>query len=373
MKVESKLENKDMDTYKTLLKAYKEGVGFVNHQIESFDEFIDSRLQKIIDEIGEIELETPELSQFKVKLGKVRIPKPTIKEADGALRRITPQEARLRDLTYASPIMVEMIPVINGVEQEPQEVKLGELTVMVKSKLCVLNGMTEEELIKTGEDASDPGGYFIINGTERVLVMLEEVLSNRPVLEKKGEAETARINSESSGFVQRHLIERKAGIITMSFANMKKMPIVVLLRALGMETDKEIIESISTRKKEMEEIYFNLYEFDVKTEEEAKEFIGKRLKIPQKEYRDKRVNDILDKYLLPHLGQTKKNRKEKSIYLATVVKNLIRLGMEEIKEQDIDHYGNKRLKQVSDFMEILFRSILLGKYGLVSRIVYSYQ
>ena len=366
-------QDENMRIYKNLLNSYKQSVGFVNHQIESFDEFINSRLQKIIDEIGEIELETPELSEFKIKLGAVRIPQPTIKEADGALRKITPQEARLRDLTYASPIIVEMIPVINGVEQEPQEVKLGELPIMVKSKLCVLKGMTEEELIKAGEDPSDPGGYYIVNGTERVIVMLEEVLSNRPVLEKKGENETARINSEASGFVQRHLIERKAGIITVSFANLKKLPVVVLLRALGLSTDKEIIESISTRKKEMEEIYFNLYEFDVKTVEEAKEFIGNRLKIPQKEYRDKRVNDILDKYLLPHLGQSSKNRQEKAVYLATVVKNLIRLGLEEINEQDIDHYGNKRLKQVSDFMEILFRSILLGKYGLVSRIVYSYQ
>src|SRR3989338_7086575 len=366
-------QDANMHIYRNLLNSYRQSVGFVNHQIESFDEFINFRLQKIIDEIGEIELETPELSEFRIKLGSVRIPQPTIKEADGALRKITPQEARLRDLTYASPIIVEMIPVINGVEQEPQEVKLGELPIMVKSKLCVLKGMTEEELIKAGEDPSDPGGYYIVNGTERVIVMLEEVLSNRPVLEKKGENETARINSEASGFVQRHLIERKAGIITVSFANLKKLPVVVLLRALGLSTDKEIIESISTRKKEMEEIYFNLYEFDVKTVEEAKEFIGNRLKIPQKEYRDKRVNDILDKYLLPHLGQTNKNRQEKAVYLATVVKNLIRLGLEEIREQDIDHYGNKRLKQVSDFMEILFRSILLGKYGLVSRIVYSYQ
>ncbi len=363
----------DSTIYRILLRSFKDSVGFVDHQIKSFNEFIDFRLQRIIDEIGEITLETPELAEFKIKLGKVRVPKASIKEADGAIRDITPKEARIRDLTYSSPLYVEMIPVINGVEQEPQEIKLGELPVMLHSKLCSLDGMTPEQLADEGEDPNDPGGYFIINGTERVIVMVEEVLSNRPIIEIKGETETARINSESSGFVQRHILERKNGVITMSFATMKKLPVVVLLRALGLETDKDLIEAISTDKEDMQEIYFNLYEFDVKTTEEAKDYMSKRLKIPQKEYSDKRVNDILDKYLLPHLGQDKKARKDKAIYMAKVVRKLLRLGLRNIKEQDIDHYANKRLRLVSDFMEILFRSILLGKYGLVSRIVYSYQ
>jgi DNA-directed RNA polymerase subunit B len=363
----------DMRTYDILLDAFKNSVGFVEHQIKSFNEFVDFRLQRIIDEIGEIELESPEMAEFKIKLGKIKIPKPSVKEADGAVREITPMEARVRDLTYSSPLYVEMIPVINGVEQEPQDVKLGDLPIMVRSKLCTLSGLSTEQVIEAGEDAEDPGGYFIINGTERVIVMVEEVLSNRAVVETKGELHTARINSESSGFVQRHLIERKGGIVTISFANLKKLPIIVLLRALDMETDKEIVEAISTKEQEIQEIYFNLYESDVKTAEEAKDYIGERLKIPQKEYRDKRVNDLLDKYLLPHLGQEKKSRKEKAIYLAKAVRKLIRVGLERVKEQDIDHYGNKRLRMVSDFMEILFRSILLGKYGLVSRIVYSYQ
>ncbi|MCX6819042.1 MAG: DNA-directed RNA polymerase subunit B [Candidatus Aenigmarchaeota archaeon] len=363
----------EINKYEILLKAFKDSIGFVNHQKVSFNEFIDRRIQKIFDEIGEIALETPEMAEFKIRLGKVRIPKPCVKEADGSVRAITPIEARIRDLTYSSPIFVEMIPIINGVDQEPQEVKIGELPIMLKSKLCFLSGMKEEELIENGEDPDDPGGYFIINGTERVLVMVEEVLSNRPIIEVKGDIETARINSESSSFVQRHLLERKGGIITVSFANLKKLPVVILLRALGLKTDKEIVEAISANENEIREIYFNLYEYDIKSEEDAKNFIGNRLKVPQKEYREKRINDVLDKYLLPHLGQEKKNRSEKAMYLSKVIRKLLRLGLEEIKEQDIDHYGNKRLRSVSDFMEILFRSILLGKYGLVSRIMYSYQ
>jgi len=330
--------------YETLINAFAREVGFVKNQIVSYEEFVNKRLQNIIDEIGEIELEVPEIAEFKIKLGKVRVEKPCVKEADGAVRQITPMEARIRDLTYASPIFVEMIPVVNGVEQEPQEVQIGELPVMVKSSLCALHGLSEDELIEMGEDPHDPGGYFIINGTERVIVIVEEVLSNRPVIEKKGDTETARINSEMKGFVQRHLIERKKGIITISFATLKNLPIVVLLRALGMKTDKEIIDAVTKNEREIEELYFNLYEYDVKTVEEAKEYIGKKLRIPQKEYRDKRVNDILDKYLLPHLGQEEKDRMKKALYLCGVVRKILRLGLNKLEEQDIDHYGRSPWK-----------------------------
>lgn len=358
---------------KELIRSFIDSAGLVEHQINSFNEFVDFRLQKIIDEIGEIQLEVPEIAEFKIRLGRVRVPKPCIKEADGAVRQITPQEARIRDLSYTSPIFVEMIPIINGVEQESQEVQLCELPIMVRSKFCTLSGMSREELIENGEDPDDPGCYFILNGTERVIVLVEEVLPNRPIIEVKKDVVTARINSEVSSFVQKHLFELKDGTVTASFANIKKLPVVVLLRALGMETDEEIINAISKKKREVEEVFFNITEFEVRTKEEAFEYIGKKLKIPQKEYRDQRVNDILDKYLLPHLGQSSKNRMEKAHHLAKVMRKMLRTYLEGLEEQDMDHYQFKRIRLVGDFLEILFRSLLLGKYGLVSRIVYAYQ
>lgn len=359
--------------YETILAAFGKDVGFVNHQIESFNNFLKYRLQEIINEIGEIQLETPDTAEFKIRMDKVRIPKPCVKEADGAVREITPAEARLRDLTYASPIFVDMIPIVNGVEQDPQEVKIGELPIMVKSDLCALHGLGREEMIAAGEDPSDSGGYFIVNGTERVIILVEEVLTNMPVVEVKADGEIARVNSERKGYVQRHLVERRRGLITISFANLKKLPIVVLLRALGLKTDKEIIETITSDESEMEEVYFNLYEYNVDTIAQAKEFIGDKLGIPHDEYRAKRVEDILNKYLLPHLGQEKENRLEKALYIAKVVRKLIHIGLYKLEGEDIDHYGNKRLKLNGDFLEILMRSVLLGKYGLMSRIVYRYQ
>ena len=140
--------------YKTMLNSFVKDVGFVNHQINSYNEFLSRGIQKIIDEIKEIALET-ETGELRIKLGKIRIEKPYIKEADGATRLITPKEARIRNLTYTSPIFVEMMPVVNGIEQEKQEVKLGDLPVMLKSDLCVLKGLSEEKLTELGEDPDD--------------------------------------------------------------------------------------------------------------------------------------------------------------------------------------------------------------------------
>ncbi|MBI2583699.1 MAG: DNA-directed RNA polymerase subunit B [Candidatus Aenigmarchaeota archaeon] len=356
-----------------MVKAFLQSVSTSDHQIKSFNDFVENRLQKIIDEVGEIELEIPDIAEFKIKLGKVRLLKPFVIEADGAKREITPSEARLRNLTYASPIFVEMIPSINGVDQEAHEVPIGELPIMVRSKYCTINGLNREELIAAGEDPDDTGGYFIINGTERVIVLMEEVITNRPIIEIRGGIEKARINSEVSGFVQKHTVERRDSAITVSYASVKKMQLVILLRALGLETDEDIINAISKKRREMEEIFFNIVESDVRTKEEAYEYIATRMKVTQKQYKKQRVDDILDKYLLPHIGQVPGVRLEKAHYLAKVARKLLRVSIEGLGEQDIDHYAFKRIKSVGDFMEILLRSLLLGKYGLVSRIVYSYQ
>lgn len=361
----------------TLLNSFIKENYWNKFQIESYNDFVKRRLPKIIKSIGTIKPDIPELGDLKIVLGDIKIGEPSLRESDGSVRRILPFEARLRNLTYSAPLFVEMTTVLSGIESEPVYVYFGELPVMVKSDICPLSKMSREELRKVHEDPDDPGGYFIINGAERILVLVEEIASNKPVITKTNTPDaivSARINSEREGYITKHLIElKKNGIVTITFSALHKFPVVILLKALGLEKDVDILNAISDDPEVQEEFLINLYEYEVLTKEDAIDEIGKYLRIPQKRLRKERAQNLIDKYLLLHLGQTKKDRIKKAIFLAKIVERMIKVALGKQEEDDIDHYSNKRLRLAGDLLEILFRSVLLGRQGLINRISYNYQ
>ncbi len=365
------------NTFLTLLDTFTKEKGFVRFQIDSYNDFITRRIPKVLSEIGTIKPEVPDLGDFKIKFGEFKIGEPSVKEADGSVRSILPMEARIRNLTYAAPMYVEMTPILNGVESDSVVVNFGDLPVMVKSKICPVSTMSQQELVESGEDLDDPGGYFIVNGTERILVLVEEIAPNRIITAKvstSNVSDIARIHSEKDGYIQRHILERKNdGIITISFANVNKLPVAILLKALGLENDKDIVTAISSDPDVQEEFSLNLYEIEVGTKGQGMDEIGKHIKIVQKEQREDRVIKLIDRYLLPHLGQEPPQRMDKALFLAKAIEKLIKLHLNKIEEDDLDHYGNKRLRLAGDLLEILLRSILLGKWGLITRITYNYQ
>ena len=365
------------EAYVSLLNAFIKERGLVKFQVDSFNDFLDRKIPKILEEIGTIKPDVPELGNLKIKLGKFSIERPMAKEADGSLRPVLPLETRIRDITYASPMYVEMTSVLNNIQSEPKNINFGDLPIMLKSKLCPLAPMNRNELIQVGEDPDDPGGYFIINGTERLLVLVEEIAPNRIITAKVSSGsieELARIHSEKEGYVQRHLMERKIdGMVTISFANITRLPVVYLLKALGLTNDKEIVTAVSDDPEVQEEFYVNLLETTAANVAEGLEEIGKYLKIPQPQYRIERATKLVDKYLLPHLGQNPEDRLKKALFLSKAIGKLTKLHLDKVEEDDLDHYSNKRLRLAGDLMEILLRSIILGKWGLVTRVSYNYR
>ncbi|MFB6076642.1 MAG: DNA-directed RNA polymerase subunit B'', partial [Candidatus Nanohaloarchaea archaeon] len=339
----------------------------VEHQVKSFNDFVENRVQRILNEVGEVEPELPGGEELVIKLGDVEIERPMVKEADGSMTQLTPAEARRRDITYASRIRVTMTPIFEGRQQDPEVVTIGKIPVMVGSDICPTSDMDREELIENDEDPDDTGGYFIINGTEKVLVSMEEMANNKAIYQHDDDEQVCRINSESDGYVQRHQLKRKKGVVNINFANVKKVPAVVIMRALGLETDKDIVEAIGDEYEG--EIYLNIYDTDVDTPEEAVDYIGRQSGINQD--RQERVHEILDEYLLPHLGQESDARRAKAEYLGKLVKNTIALGKGDIQEDDMDHYANKRLLLAGDLLEMQFRSVFLGKWGFVARMKYN--
>lgn len=370
-----------------LVDAFYKNRSIVNHQIASYNDFLEHRLQNIVDNaiIGqEEEMERgfiyPEIEGYKIKFGKVSIGKPAVKEADGTIRELTPMEARLRDLTYEAPLTLEFIPVKDGVEYEPDEVRIGELPIMIKSRTCNLARHTMEkrkdhelsdeeykkELQKMQEDPLDPGGYFISNGTERVLITVEDLAPNRVLVEKTRRygrsIEVAKVFSQKEGYRALTVVEKKKdGMLMVSLpTTYGQIPLMILLRSLGMENDEEIVDVISVDPKMEPYVLANIEEcaneYGITSKEEAIAYLGKRFAGGQaKEYRVRRVEALMDKNLLPHLGNEPEDRFTKAIFMARMGMAVLELALDKREEDDKDHYANKRLKLAGDLMEDLFR------------------
>ncbi|NJL43737.1 MAG: hypothetical protein HC945_00200 [Nitrosarchaeum sp.] len=190
---------------KTLIEQYFKENSLVKASVDSFNAFIDVELQKIVEENRDIEptIIPSNVDEFKIRLEKIWVTKPEITEADGSTRAVYPMEARLRRISYAAPMYLEVSAYINGVQRETFKTQIGSVPVMLHSKYCHLSGMKREELIKVGEDPDDPGGYFIINGTERIIVNIEDLASNRFMVEEAstGTSEfVGKIFSESGSY-----------------------------------------------------------------------------------------------------------------------------------------------------------------------------
>ncbi len=346
-----------------LVEAFFKEKGLVRQHLDSYNAFIERGLQRVIDGIAGVNLD---IAGVDVKFGQVRLGKPSVKEADGSRPEIFPSEARLRNLSYTTPIYLEMRILKRGKEQPPDEVYIGELPVMLKSKLCKLSENSEDELIAAGEDHLDPGGYFIVNGSERVIVTQEDLASNSILIERDERMGTAvaKVFSTQRGFRALVVVERKRdGLLRASFPAVPgQVPLVVLMRALGLESDREIVEAVSDDQEIIRELFENLQEaVEVKTREDALDLIGKRVAIGQtKEYRLQRAQEVLDRYLLPHIGSRPNDRIGKVYYLGRMTEQVIELALGRRDVNDKDHYANKRLKLAGDLLENVFRLAFLN-------------
>lgn len=343
---------------KELLNAYFKENSLVKQHLDSYNKFIDAGMQEIIDRIGVIK---PSIEGFELHLGKVRLDKPKVIEADGSQRIVLPSEARSRNLTYAAPVFLEIIPVYNGVEKKMfSEVFIGEIPVMVKSKLCHLDNMAEDELAGAGEDPNDPGGYFIINGSERVLVSIEDLAPNRimTTFEKDKKIVTSKVFSTRHGFRARSAAERTTeGLISCIFpASPKDLNLIPVLRALGLEKNDEILSQFFDDVQVRNDLFLNMELDETKTIDQALDYVGKKAAPGQtEEYRKKRAEVLLDTYLLPHIGTEAADRVAKAKYLCKMAQRAILVAQRRIPADDKDHYANKRIKLAGDLMEELFR------------------
>ena len=356
------------------------------HQLDSFNNFLAHNLQKVVAEQRVIETDIENRGKSNepvwVELGEVRVMKPLVREADGSQGDLFPSEARLRNLTYAAPMQLDMTLVQGGEHQEPVVTTIGLLPIMVGSTACNLAGMSDAERILHGEDPLDPGGYFVVNGTERVLMTLEDLASNKIMTEfterYNERIYVAKVFSQYRGYRALVVVERnKKNLLEVSFPSVAgHLKFVDLMFALGLETEQAIVEAVSTEEDILTFMMQNLEESSCATGEGAVEcgimYVGKKLAPNQtRDYQRKRAEFVLDNYLLPHLnylmpvGMNEEDpayveavqgvRLAKAHFLGRMAEACFDLVLDKRRIDDKDHYSNKRLKLAGDLMEDLFR------------------
>ena len=398
---------------KEIVESYFEQRSLVNHQLASYNDCIPSsdgmmsRMDRIVRNIrigtdepvedndgGIIKLDVLD-KEIVIRMKNIHLGRPTIKEANGAEHPATPMECRLRKLTYFSPVYLDF-KIIDEDKPAPEieeRVHIGNLPIMVRSAQCNLHAnhishlcgdadrklspytSTEDAdrlkqlLRRAGEDPLDPGGYFIINGTERVLISMEDLAPNRVTVEKNKkyahETEVAKIFSQKDGVRKPLNIEkRRDGMLMVKIpsAGTTPIPVVLLMRALGMENDKEIFAAIAGPVEAMKYTVANINdvkdneEYGVESTEEALQWLEKKFAAgQQKEYREARIQNLLDKELLPHLGSSEDNREKKAIFLGRIVRQVLEMAITNRDPNDKDHYANKRVRLAGDLMEDLYR------------------
>ncbi len=333
-----------------LVEKYLEQHSLVESNILSFNDFVNNKMQQIISEINS----SLDNEEIEIKMGKVRIDKPNIIEADGSSNLLTPMIAKMRNLTYSAPVFVDLSIKYAG-QLDEAEVEIGRIPIMVKSSACATSNMNDSELKDNYIDRLDPGGYFIINGNERVIVMSEDLAPNITFIEEGRQGLTLRLFSQRGSYrIPTTISETNEGILELTFSRLRNIPIIVLLKALGMTKEADIVKYI---KHENDCLIVNLYEFSkIISVEDAMLYIAEKSGIQgtKKEVLD-RTKQRIDSFLLPHIGMDKASRNEKALTLCRFVWLYLNAKDNPKIRTDKDNYANKRVKLSGDLMAELFR------------------
>lgn len=396
----------DKNTWKCIEKFFTLNSGYqlVKHQIESFNDFILRKLKQIIHGFNPIEIYHQYIEGVKnfkyklvVEISNPVINKPTINEKDGSIKYMTPNDARLRNFTYSSNLYVDLMitaktlksSIIDGKEvfndkedyltetTKLQGVILGRIPIMYKSEYCI----QKNNYGNNNECKYDYGGYFIINGNEKVIISQDRISENKTYV-----FSTNKLATYSHVAEIRSVQEAKLGvpkITTLKLASKPNqfgrniranihhikndIPVFILLKALGLSNDKEIMTYIvhdlehRVSKIIIQELVACIEEANtIHNQTDALEYLSKYLNITgyPKEflndnvYRRNIVKTILRSEFLPHVGE---DYLKKAFYVCSMINRLIKcyLGLREY--DDRDSYINKRVDSPGVLMANLFR------------------
>jgi DNA-directed RNA polymerase II subunit RPB2 len=413
-----------LPTYRHYLNTFMKqsnGRHILAHQIESFNQFIENDIPEIISMANpiiskgspEIPLAGPRSAlaaatglsttaanaliqtgaqvpilpgtksvsheyEISLELENITIRNPTIFENSGAIHPMFPNDARLRNLTYAAPLNVDVkvtthfIDHTRGSIRESKvrvfpHVHLGKIPIMVGSKNCLLYNQGHMKPKEMGECEEDIGGYFIIMGGERAMISMERMSENRPFVFRNGRGnvkekevvEIKCIGPDNDQVPKSNAVKivysPKNTLVTMLRASIPRIktdiPLWILFRALGIEADQDIYDLIvgPSEGKHHDDSYDNVIEESIQEgsgiskKADAIEWLSQHISSwSAKTQRQMVVSDILAEELFPHIGGAD-TEYEKACFLAHMTRKVLWVSSQRVPTDDRDAYPNKRV------------------------------
>lgn len=347
-----------------ILETFVRDRTLVHHQLDSFEDMINVKLQKIINETPSIHINGRN-TRYTSTFGQVYVENATI----------YPQTARMKDQTYDTQVSVDIEEKVEEWDEKSKSFQITEnnfhkkvalmrMPVMVKSSRCKLYRLTNDECVQQGECHHDPGGYFIINGKERVLVCQERINYNHVFVFDYDEKTPYRAEIRSMSEETGHSVLLAASInkdgknIMFSLPYMSKdVEAGAVFKALGFTRQQttQLIDPQNDSEKMLvdrvirESIMLN-------TVDKAITQIAKASVHKVEDDEQRRVHyteQVIENELFPHMGRSTKL--EKAILVGDMVRKLIRVFLKERQVDDRDNVSLKRVEAAGVLISDLFR------------------
>mmetsp|Transcript_25502 Transcript_25502/g.70429 ORF Transcript_25502/g.70429 Transcript_25502/m.70429 type:complete len:1320 (-) Transcript_25502:937-4896(-) len=351
----------------------------LRQHIDSFDHFVNTELQQIVQAPSNCEIKSEHDPKFYLRYEACWVgSSPSVEEDSYSMQNITPFQCRLRDCSYSAPIYVNVRYTRGRQIVVKRNVMIGRMPIMLRSKNCVLTGKSEDELAALKECPYDPGGYFIIKGVEKVILIQEQLSKNRVILEEDKTGVTASIQSSTDERKTKAYILIKHGRIYLKANSLgEDIPICICLKAMGVESDLEMVQLVGSEPDLLNAMALSLEEparFSIHTQAQALQYIGFKIKgrssapttqmkfggassyrkvlSPQDEARE-----ILANVVLNHVPVENFDFRAKAIYVGHIVRRVLLVHLGKMPLDDKDYYGNKRLELAGSMISLLFEDL----------------
>ncbi|KRZ05310.1 DNA-directed RNA polymerase III subunit RPC2 [Trichinella zimbabwensis] len=352
----------------TIIPHYLRTKGLINQHIDSFDYFINSEIKEIVKANDMVRCTAD--PSFYIKYIDIRVGFPKAEEADCLKTSVTPHECRLRDITYAAPIFVD-IEYTRGKEKVLRKnFQIGRMPIMLRSSRCVLKGKSEKELIKMNECPLDPGGYFIIRGTERVVLIQEQMSKNRMLvaMDKADEISCGVLTMTHVSRGKTYVVYKKDIFFMRNNRLVEDISMAIVFRAMGILSEREMLHLVSGEQDSCL-IFLNtlqdLHKREIFTQKDALIFVGNRIKgnpfFTSKNSstvnKDELALSFLADVVCAHVPSNVGNMKLKAIYMGLMIQRIIQVMLGKAAVDDPDYYGNKRLELAGSMLALLFEDL----------------